>query len=292
MFCQFQRSIKREIRINGIGLHSGDRTSVKLIPARENEGINFIKNNTVIPAKIDFAQKFDFATTLEKDGVKISTVEHLLAALYFVGIDNLYIEITGDEIPILDGSSYGFIEKIKKAGIKTLKKEKIYAVLTDEIRVEDGDKFIIGNPADNFKATYHAVYNNKVIGNKKFSYVPTEKNSFMEVCKARTYCFLDEVEYLKKLGLAKGGSLDNAVVFDEDNVLNPDGLRFEDEPVRHKLLDLLGDLYLLGYPIVAEIYSYKGGHKLNAEFVRSLVKNEAYELKYASELLYSFAKAV
>ena len=292
MFCQFQRSVKKEVKIDGIGLHSGEKTTVRLIPAKENEGINFIKNNTVIPAKIDFAQKFDFATTLEKDGIKISTIEHLLAALYFVGIDNIYIEIMGTEIPILDGSSYGFIEKIKKAGIKTLKTEKVYAVLTDEIKVEDGDKYIVGNPSDNFKATYHAVYDNKIIGNRKFTYIPTEKNSFKEISKARTYCFLDEVEYLKKLGLAKGGSLDNAVVFDKDNVINPDGLRFEDEPVRHKLLDLLGDLYLLGYPVVAEIYSYKGGHKLNAEFVRKLVKTEAYELKYASELLYSFAKAV
>ncbi len=285
MICFFQRTIKREVEINGIGLHTGKKTKIKLIPANENTGIVFIKDKVEIPAKVDFAKKFDFSTSLEKDGKVINTIEHLLSALYFTGIDNVYIEIEGNEIPILDGSSHQFIEYIKKAGIRGLKEEKIYAVLNREFTVKDGDKYISGKPSEEVIFTYHAVYQNKIIGDRKFSYIPTERESFNTVSKARTYCFIEEVEYLKKLGLAKGGSLENAVVFDGDKVLNPEGLRYEDEPVRHKLLDLIGDLYLLGFPLWAEVYSYKGGHRLNAEFVRRLKEEKAYDLYYASEIL-------
>jgi UDP-3-O-[3-hydroxymyristoyl] N-acetylglucosamine deacetylase len=285
MICQFQRTIKNEIEIKGIGLHTGEKTSIKLIPAKENEVINFIKNGKLIPARIEYANKFDFSTSLSNQGETVNTVEHLMAALYFTGIDNIYIEVKGSEIPILDGSAYPFVEAIKKAGIKSLPEEKIYAVINKEIEVKDKDKFIKGKPYFNFKVTYHAVYNNQVIGNRKFTYISTEKNSFLNVYKARTYCFFEEVEYLKKLGLAKGGSLENAVVFKDNKILNPEGLRFEDEPVRHKLLDLIGDLYLLGNPLIGEIYSYKGGHKLNADFVRALKSEKAFTYKYASEVL-------
>jgi len=284
MICQFQRTIKNEIEIKGIGVHSGEITKIRLIPAKENEGINFIRKNVIIPAKIEYAHSFDFATSLYKDGVSVKTVEHLLAALYFTGIDNLYIEIDNEEMPILDGSSKGFVDKIKEAGILTLNEEKIYAVLDRYIKVELGDKYIEAKPYDNLKVTYKAEYNNNIIGNKSFTYVADNKDSFMGVYTARTYCFLEEVEYLKSIGLAKGGSLENAVVFSNDKVLNAEGLRFEDEPVRHKVLDLIGDLYLLGYPLIAEILSFKGGHRLNAEFVRTLLSEKAISLKYASEI--------
>ena len=285
MICFFQRSIKKEIVIEGIGLHTGKKSKLKLIPAKENTGIVFIKNGIEIPAKVEFAKRFDFSTSLEKDGLIINTVEHLLSALYFTGIDNLYIEVEGDEIPILDGSSHKFIEYIKGAGIQSLKEEKIYAVLNREVIVKKDDKYIYGRPSDKVIFTYRAIYQNKIIGDKEFSYIPTERDSFNTVSKARTYCFIEEVEYLKKLGLAKGGSLENAVVFDGEKVLNPEGLRYEDEPVRHKLLDLIGDLYLLGLPLWAEVYSYKGGHKLNAEFVKKLKEEKAFDLYYASEIL-------
>ena len=285
MICFFQRSIKKEIVIEGIGLHTGENTKIKLIPAKENTGIIFIKDGVEIPSKVEFAKRFDFSTSLEKDGKVINTVEHILSALYFTGIDNLYIEVEGTEIPILDGSSHRFIEYIKKAGIKSLNEEKIYAVLNKEIKVEDGDRYIVGKPSDKVIFTYRAVYQNKIIGDKEFSYIPTERESFNTVSKARTYCFIEEVEYLKKLGLAKGGSLENAVVFDGEKVLNPEGLRYEDEPVRHKLLDLIGDLYLLGFPLWGKVYSYKGGHRLNAEFVKNIKNENAFDLYYASEIL-------
>jgi len=285
MICFFQRSVKRSVVIEGIGLHTGNKTKIKLIPAKENTGIIFIKDGVEIPANIDYAKRFDFSTTLVKDGKVINTVEHLLSALYLTGIDNIYIEIIGDEIPILDGSAHLFIKHIKFAGIKSLKEEKIYAVLKEEVLVKENDKYIYGKPSNETVFTYHADYNNSIIGNKKFTYKPNEKEGFNSVANARTYCFIEEVNYLKNLGLAKGGSLENAVVFDGDKVLNPDGLRYEDEPVRHKVLDLIGDLYLLGYPLWAEVYSFKGGHRLNAEFVRKIKESKAVELLYASEIL-------
>jgi len=285
MICQFQRTIKKPIIIEGIGLHSGDNVKIKLFPANKNEGINFIKNNVVIPAKIDFAYSFEYSTTLYKDGVSVRTIEHLMAALYFTGIDNVYIELIGEELPILDGSSKGFVERIKEAGIKTLNEEKLYAVLEEPVKVEIEDKFIMAKPSNEIKITYQANYNNDIIGNKSFTYIPYEKESYEGVYTARTYCFLEEVEYLKKNGLAKGGSLENAVVFHNNQVINEEGLRFEDEPVRHKVLDLIGDLYLLGYPLVAEVYSFKGGHRLNAMFVKTLVENSLFTIKPASEVL-------
>ena len=285
MICQFQRTIKKPITIEGIGLHSGDNVKIKLIPANKNEGINFIKNNVVIPAKIDFAYSFEYSTTLYKDGVSVRTIEHLMAALYFTGIDNVYVELIGEELPILDGSSKGFVERIKEAGINTLNEEKMYAVLEEPVKVEIEDKFIMAKPSNEIKITYQANYNNDIIGNKSFTYIPYEKESYEGVYTARTYCFLEEVEYLKKNGLAKGGSLENAVVFHNNQVINEEGLRFEDEPVRHKVLDLIGDLYLLGYPLVAEVYSFKGGHKLNAMFVKTLVENSLFTIKPASEVL-------
>jgi UDP-3-O-[3-hydroxymyristoyl] N-acetylglucosamine deacetylase len=285
MICQFQRTIKKTIAIEGIGLHSGDNVKIKLFPANKNEGINFIKNNVVIPAKIDYAHSFEYSTTLYKDGVSVRTIEHLMAALYFTGIDNIYIELIGEELPILDGSSKGFVEKIKEAGIKTLNEEKLYAVLEEPVKVEIEDKFIMAKPSNEIKITYQANYNNDIIGNKSFTYIPYEKESYKGVYTARTYCFLEEVEYLKKNGLAKGGSLENAVVFHNNQVINEEGLRFEDEPVRHKVLDLIGDLYLLGYPLVAEVYSFKGGHRLNAMLVKTLVENSLFTIKPASEVL-------
>lgn len=283
MYCLNQRSIRKEIQIKGIGLHSGEPVILKLIPAKAFEGINFVKNGVIIPAQIDYASGFDFSTTLSKDGEVIRTVEHLMAALYFTGIDNIFIEIKGEEVPILDGSSIEFINRIKEAGINIFPEEKIYAVLTKEVKVEDEDKLIIGRPSNEFSATYHAQYNNSIIGNKKYTFSNSKEN-YENVARARTYCFLEEVELLKKMGLAKGGSLDNAVVFKDDSVLNPEGLRFEDEPVKHKVLDLIGDLYLLGFPIIGNIYSFKGGHRLNAKFVREIIDKKAFELKYSSEV--------
>lgn len=285
MICQFQRTIKNPIKIEGIGLHSGEKSSIYLIPAKENEGIKFVKGSVVIPARIDYAHSFDYSTTLYKDGKTVKTVEHLMAAFYFTGIDNITVEVYGEELPIMDGSSRDFVDAIKRAGIVSLKEEKLYAVVEEVVEIILPDKYIKAYPYHTFKVSYQAHYDNSIIGNKKFEYTPDSKDSFLGIYNARTYCFLEEVEYLKSKGLAKGGSLDNAVVFDRDRVLNQDGLRFEDEPIRHKTLDLIGDLYLLGYPIIGKVKSYKGGHRLNGELVKALISASAFTLKPASEVL-------
>ncbi len=285
MYSRFQKSIEKEIEIRGVGLHSGLPVTLKLFPAEEDTGIIFIKNGISIPAHIDFASGFEFSTSLYKDGQWIRTVEHLMAALYFLEIDNVFIHIDNEEVPILDGSSKIFIEKLKETGIKVLKKERTFAVLTKEVKVEDKDKFIVGKPSKNFKVTYKASYPNSIIGNRSATYEHLNKEYLEEIPKARTYCFLEEVEFLKRNGFAKGGSLENAVVIDNETVLNPEGFRFENEPVKHKVLDLIGDLYLLGYPIIGEIYSYKGGHKLNATFVKELILQDAFKIQTFSSLL-------
>jgi UDP-3-O-[3-hydroxymyristoyl] N-acetylglucosamine deacetylase len=278
----YQKTINREVEIKGIGIHSGQFSKIKLIPAEENTGIVFVKNSVKIPAKLEFAKSFDFSTTLVKENEKIQTVEHLLAALYLLEIDNIYIEIEGNEIPILDGSAKIFIEKIKEAGVKTQGKEKEFAVINREITFSVEDKYIHAVPSDTAIFTYKAIYNN-FIGNRSFSF-NTYYDDIENISGARTYCFFEEVEKLKELGLAKGGSLENAVVFKDDNVLNPEGLRFEDEPVRHKLLDLIGDLYLLGRPIIGEITSVKGGHSLNAAFLNYAIKENLLDFVPASKI--------
>lgn len=283
MFYLNQRTIYKKTSINGIGLHSGDFVSITLKPAKANSGIIFIKNGVKIPAHINYAKGFEFSTTIENQGEKVQTIEHIMASLYLLGIDNLIIEINGDEVPILDGSASEFINLIKKVGIKTLNEEKVYAILEKDIYVEDKDKFIEAFVSDEPIFTFEAKYNNQIIGNKRFTFNQF-KDNYNLVSPARTYCFYEEVEFLKSLGLAKGGSLENAVVFKEETVLNPEGLRFDNEPVRHKLLDLIGDLYLLGYPLIGNIHSFKGGHALNAKFVRKLIEEKAFSLKKANEI--------
>jgi len=284
LFNTYQRTIKKEVTITGIGLHSGLPVNLKLIPAEENTGIIFLKNGISIPAHIDFASSFEFSTSLYKDGQWVKTVEHLMSALFFLEIDNIYIQIDSEEVPILDGSAKVFVEEIQKAGIRELPEEKLVAVLNKEVSIDENGKYIKGKPSNVFKAVYQASYNNSIIGNKKAVYIHTDKRSFEEIPNARTYCFLEEVEFLKSKGLAKGGSLENAVVIHNDTVINPEGFRFEDEPVKHKVLDLIGDLYLLGYPLLGEFFSYKGGHRLNASFVRKIISEDAVDIKPISEL--------
>ena len=278
----YQKTINKEIEIKGIGIHSGELSKLRLLPAPENTGIVFIKNNIEIPAKVDFAKSFDFSTTLENKGEKVQTVEHLMAALYLLDIDNLYIKIEGDELPILDGSSKVFVEEIQKVGLKTQGKEKVFAVLIKEVIYGNEDKYIHAVPSEIPVFTYQAKYNN-FIGRRSFSF-NILKDSINDIAGARTYCFFEEVQKLKELGLAKGGSLENAVVFKDETVLNPEGLRYEDEPVRHKLLDLMGDLYLLGNPIIGEVTSVKGGHALNSGFLKYAIKENAFDLIPASEI--------
>ncbi len=269
-----QRTIVRPVSCSGIGLHTGENAKITFKPAPENTGIVFervdIKSHPRIPAIIDYVDSVLRGTTIGKDGIRIHTVEHLLAALAGTGIDNVIIEMEGREIPACDGSSNVFVKAIEEAGIKKQKAERKEAVLTKPFSYEENGVHFLVLPSDNLKISFHIEYQNPLVG-CQFESIDINAENFRKlIAEARTFAFLDEVEELKKSGLIKGGSLENAVVFDETKILNAGPLRSNKEPVRHKILDLLGDIQLLGMPVRAHIISFKSGHPSNINLVRKI----------------------
>ncbi len=271
----FQKTLQNEIKITGIALHSGELSQLILHPAPPDTGIVFLyqKDNKRIPIKAIVENVVDtrYAVTLGKEGCMISTVEHLLAALNGLGIDNLYISVNSIEMPILDGSALEFVKKILKTGIEKQDQLKKYLVLEEPAEVVEGDKHLIFMPSDDFRINYTIDFGREILNKQTAFFEINEKSFINDICKARTFTFLDEVSYLRKNGLAKGGSLDNAIVLTDTDILN-DGLRYKDEFVRHKILDLIGDLYLCGYPVKGHIIAYKSGHSLDVRLVRLLRK--------------------
>ncbi|HDS09661.1 MAG TPA: UDP-3-O-[3-hydroxymyristoyl] N-acetylglucosamine deacetylase [Firmicutes bacterium] len=271
----FQRTLKEEIKITGIALHSGELSQLILHPAPPDTGIVFLyhKNRKIvpIPAIVENVVDTRYAVTLGREGCRISTVEHFLAALCGLGIDNLYVSVNSSELPILDGSAIGFTKRILEAGIERQKELKKVLVLDEPAEVVEGDKHLIFMPSAGLKINYTIDFG-RLILNKQTAFFDISEESFLkEICLARTFTFLNEVSYLRKNGLAKGGSLDNAIVLTDDDILN-DSLRYRDEFVRHKILDLIGDLYLCGYPVRGHIIAYKSGHSLDVRLVRLLRK--------------------
>lgn len=269
-----QRTITRPVSCSGIGLHTGETSKITFKPAPENTGVIFervdIESRPRIPAIVDYVDSVIRGTTIGKDGVRIHTVEHLLAALAGTGIDNVIIEMEGNEIPAYDGSSNFFVKAIEKAGTQEQNAERKEAVLTKPLSYEENGVHFLVLPNDNLKISFHIEYQNPLVG-CQFESIDINRENFRKlIAEARTFAFLDEVEELKKSGLIKGGSLENAVVFDEDKILNPDPLRSDKEPVRHKILDLLGDIQLLGMPMRAHVISFKSGHPSNINLVRKI----------------------
>ncbi|MBW7998183.1 MAG: bifunctional UDP-3-O-[3-hydroxymyristoyl] N-acetylglucosamine deacetylase/3-hydroxyacyl-ACP dehydratase [Candidatus Glassbacteria bacterium] len=269
-----QNTIARPVSFSGIGLHTGEQTKITLKPAEENTGVIFeridLPERTRIPAIVDCVESVQRGTTIGKDRVRIHTVEHLLAALAGTGVDNVLVEIEGNEIPALDGSSLPFVKGIDEAGLVQQSAERREAVLTEPLSYEENGVHFLVLPNDKLKISFHIEYNNPLVGCQFESLDITGENFRNMIAEARTYSFLNEVEELKNRGLIKGGSLENAVVFDEDRILNPGPLRSPKEPVRHKILDLLGDIQLLGMPMRAHIISFKSGHPSNVNLVRKI----------------------
>ncbi len=263
----FQKTVSENITFEGIGLHSGKISTVKILPANEDTGIIFkrvdLENNNIIKANFLNVTSTKLCTTLENThGVKVSTVEHLLAAIYISGIDNAIIEISGEELPIMDGSAKEFLDNIKKRGLKKQNKKRKYLKVKEKIELKDGKREISIQPNDtSLEVSFQLDYKNKVIGKQKNT-VDFQKDNLRDVINSRTFCLYSDIEKIKKIGLAKGGSLDNAVVVDEDKILNEDGLRNKKEFVNHKILDLSGDFLLSGYRILGKVYCYHGGHEL------------------------------
>ena len=276
----FQRSIKNNVSAVGVGLHSGQKVRIVLKPAIENSGIVFKRTDIKVPVEIKVEPKAvketQLSTTIGKGKCKISTVEHLMSALSASGVDNILIEVDGSEIPIMDGSSISFVYLIKSAVVCEQKKYKKFAVIKDEIKVEDGEKFAKFEPFNGFLVDFTIDFPHPAFKEEN-SRVEIDffKDSYVNnISRARTFGFMQEVEYLRSNGLARGGSLDNAIVLDEYKILNDEGLRYSDEFVRHKILDAIGDLYMIGMPIIGKFVAYKSGHELNNKLLRLMLKQK------------------
>ncbi|WP_281951330.1 UDP-3-O-acyl-N-acetylglucosamine deacetylase [Nitrosophilus kaiyonis] len=292
-----QTTISKKVELTGIGLHKGKPVKLILEPLEDDMGIIFYRKDlgVSIPLNPNFVVNTKMATVLGKDDATISTIEHLMSAVFSYGIDNLRITIDADEIPIMDGSSISFCMLLDEAGIKKLSKNKKFMKIKKEVTVKDGDKYVKLKPSNSLKFNFEIFFDHPVIKNQKFSFDFTKKGFIKDIAKARTFGFLHEVQYLRSIGLALGGSLDNAIVLDDRKILNSEGLRFNDEFVRHKILDAIGDMSLLGYAFMGEYESYAGSHHLNHLLTLELLKDkdnyEVIEVKTKEQEVYAFEKA-
>lgn len=280
-----QRTLRTAIRATGVGLHSGEKVMLTLRPAPADTGIVFRRvdlNPAVeIVASPENVGDTTMSTCLVQDGVRISTVEHLLAAVAGLGIDNTYIDVSAPEIPIMDGSSGPFVFLIQSAGIVELNAPKRFIKIKKRIEVTEGDKVAVFEPFDGFKIDFTIDFKHPVFAQgSQRAVVDLSSTSFVkEVSRARTFGFMNDIEYLRSKNLALGGSMDNAIVLDEYRILNADGLRYDDEFVKHKILDAIGDLYLMGHSLIGAFTAIKSGHALNNKLLRALKADaEAWEL--------------
>lgn len=282
-----QHTLKNSFSFNGVGVHSGVEANVTVRPAPANSGIIFLRtdienNDPRIPAQWDRVVDTQLCTVIaNEDNIRISTIEHLMSAFWGCGIDNAIVEIDNEEMPIMDGSAKAFVALIQEAGLEAQEARRRHIRLKKEIRLEDEGRYTVLRPAKvpAFGMEIDFSEKSELIGQQRYHVELLNGNYFHEVSPARTFGLLWEVDYLKSIGLARGGSLDNAIVVDKDKILNEDGLRFKDEFVRHKILDAIGDLYLAGVPLMAEYEGYKAGHEMNNKILHVLFDNpDAWEM--------------
>jgi len=269
-----QRTLRRQISCVGIGLHSGNKVNLTLKPAPADFGIRFRRTDLgdhEVPATVQNLAGIQLATGLASNEVSVETVEHLLAALVSVGIDNVIVELNSPEVPIMDGSAAPFIYLIHEAGVRRLASARKYLKIVRPIAISRGDKRIALYPSDHFKVTYSISYDHPLLRHQSRTLRITEESFVEEIAPARTFTFLKDVEMLRQNGLALGGSLDNAIVLGETGVLN-NALRFQDEFVRHKILDAVGDLALVGYPVIGHLVAHRAGHALHTEFATKILE--------------------
>ena len=276
----FQRTLQLKASVEGVGLHSGRVVRLTLMPAPVDSGIRFIRTDlrhpVEIPARGEFVVDTTLNTTLGRDGARIGTVEHLLAALYGLGLDNVRIEVDGPEVPILDGSAAPFVRLIERVGVREQKAPRKIAVVRKAAVITDGDKEVRLTPAPCFSVQCAIDFKHPLITDQRYGVEINARSFVREIAHARTFGFAREVEMLRSRGLALGGSLENAIVIDDFHILNREGLRFPDEFVRHKILDAIGDLSLVGMPIIGQLHAHKSGHALNQRLVNKLVNEPGY----------------
>ncbi len=280
-----QRTLKNAIRATGVGLHTGEKVYVTLRPAAPDSGIIFrrvdLDQPVEIEARPDNVGDTRLSTTLVNGDVRVSTVEHLLSAFAGLGIDNAYVDLSAPEVPIMDGSAAPFVFLIQSAGIAEQNAPKRYIRIKQSVMVSDGDKWASFEPFEGFKVSFSIDFDHPVFAKSSQStVVDFSTTSFVkEVSRARTFGFTRDIEMLRNNNLVLGGSMDNAIVVDDYRVLNSDGLRYDDEFVKHKVLDAIGDLYLLGHSLIGEFHGHKSGHELNNRLLRTLLsREEAWEL--------------
>lgn len=276
-----QRTIKTSIRATGVGLHTGEKVYMTLRPAAENTGIVFnrvdLDKPVQIPADPVLVGETMLGTTLIKDGVKVATVEHLMSALAGLGIDNLAVDLSAAEVPIMDGSAGPFVFLLQSAGIEEQNAAKRFIRIKKKIRVEDDGKWAELAPFDGFKVVFEIAFNHPVFNKlRQDATIDFSSTSFLkEVSRARTFCFLRDVETLRARNLTLGGSMDNAIVLDDFRILNEDGLRYANEFVIHKILDAIGDAYLLGHTLIGKLSAFKSGHDLNNKLLRAMLEDRS-----------------
>jgi len=288
MLHPFQKTILKEVVFKGIGLHSGSKSEIKILPEAENYGIVFkrtdLKENNIIEANFENVCAVRLCTTLQnKFNVTVSTVEHLLAALYMTGIDNALIEINNTEVPIMDGSSKEFVETINQIGVKNLNVKRKYLKIIKKVELKENEKLISIEPNVNgLKVDFQLVYSNDVIG-KQRNQINFSDSDLTNVYNSRTFCLFEDIEKIKKIGLAKGGSLENAIVVKDNEILNTEGLRNNKEFVNHKILDLAGDFLLSGHRMLGSVKCVQGGHSLSNLFLRTIFKDQSNYVKIELE---------
>jgi len=275
-----QRTLKSSVSVTGVGLHSGEKVTLSLRPAQPNSGVVFrrvdVRPVEEICACAHLVHDTRLSTCMEQNGVRIATIEHLMSALAGLGIDNVVVEMDGAEVPIMDGSAGTFIFLLQSAGIVEQSVPKKFIRIKKTVEVKQGDKWVKFEPYNGYKLTFTINFAHPVFANtKQHVTLDLDEHAYVrDISRARTFGFMQDVEYMRSQGLALGGSLDNAIVMDEYRVLNADGLRFEDEFVKHKVLDAIGDLYLLGHPVIGAFSGFKSGHALNNALLRELLADD------------------
>lgn len=271
---QLQRTLRRTIACAGIGLHSGKKVTLSLGPGPAGSGIRFRRadlGGLEVPARVSHVGGINHATGLMCDTVRVDTVEHLLAAFLSLGVDNAVVELSSPEVPIMDGSAAPFVYLIQEAGIRSLSTPRQYLKVLHPMSLSRGDKRIALYPSDHFKVTYSIAFNHPMLRHQSRTIRLSEESFVEEIAPARTFGFLEEVELMRQQGLALGGSLENAIVIGDTGVLN-NALRFDDEFVRHKILDAIGDLALVGHPIIGHLVAHRGGHALHTQFAAQVLE--------------------
>ena len=278
-----ETTIRRAVEIEGIGLHHGAPVRLRITPAPAAAGIVFIRTdleNTEIPASWEFVERVSYATSLmHPRGIFISTTEHLLSVLYSMGIDNAYVELDNLEVPILDGSGLPFVELIRRAGIQQHRRPRRYLKIIEPVSVEANGKRVSIFPSDRFQLRCHSFFNHPLVGEQNLELDVTPESYAAEIAPARTFGFEYELDQMRDMGLIRGATLDNAVCFTREGIANPGGLRFDDECCRHKALDLIGDLALIGRPLLGLVVAEKAGHAMHAALVNKIMSDESlYEI--------------